>query len=326
MATTYVADPTAADTPSVAPDEDDVPSSLIPVDGDPPNAATWAQALKVTPDWVAWLKKPFAKASAWAQAVMKWQNALKQDRFLIDHAGFPGGRVRQITEWWRGAESQIGPGTVQFTSTNLIWTTFVVSAGAGTGGFAVSGPDPATINERHLAVTLDTAGSDESLAISEALVAPGAANCIVAEWDVFLGAGVNQQRMATGLAKQLSHAFGDDSIFLGAVFFIQDGSAQWWCNIGDGTTLGTPFATSVALNTNTLFQLRIEWWGASVADDSAASLRFYINGALVKTYTAGLPAPDVIGSDLCASVVTKRTAGSTARAFAVSPMRITYNY
>ncbi len=64
MPTNYPGDPTATEAPSVAPDEDDVPTVALPADGDNENAATWAQPTKVLADWIAWLKKPFAKASA----------------------------------------------------------------------------------------------------------------------------------------------------------------------------------------------------------------------------------------------------------------------
>lgn len=323
MPTNYGGNRNGVQTPSVAPGPGVVPTFALPADGDNDNAATFAQSLKTAADAIAWLNAPGAIASAWAQPTWYTQNALGQQRFLVDHLGFPGGRVARVVERWRGSESNANAGSLGFTQTSMLWSTLVgATAGAQ---IAVGVPNPATIPQSHVDVTLGTTAGDQSLMFGEKVVNFGANRAIAIEWDVFLGAGVNQQRIFIGLAASISHAFADDSAFLGAGFIVDDSApGAWYVNIGDGTTLGTAHNSGISTALSALFKLRMEYTGSGVADDGVAAIRFYVNGADAGVFTAGLPAPDVAPSTVAPVIGTKRISGATARSFSVGPVSISY--
>lgn len=324
MPTNYTGDPTATQAPSAPPGPGIFPELAMPNDGEPLNVASLRQNEKVLADFAAWAASPTAILGNWADPAWFTQNARGQKRFLVDHMGFPSGRLLQLFEHWRGAETQTATGGYSFTSTNLQWTVALVSTG-GSGQASVVDPDPTTIPERHLLLTVGTGGSDEVRLIGQPMGIFGANNAWEMEWDVFVGAGTNQFRLAMGIVRPGFPVYGDSGAGIGGVVFKDDGTGSNWQSVtSDGTTLDTVQDSGEAIAASTLFKFRAEWMGAGVADDGVAAMRFYIGPSLVGTFTAHVPTPDAPTSIIAPSFALKRVAGATARSFHVSPVRISY--
>lgn len=118
MASNYTGVATATQAPSGPPIPGGDPIASIPADGDPRNAASIAQMVKVAMDWVSWLTKPRARTGIWAEAVMRFRSALLHTRFGIDHLGLPGGRIQQWNEMWErgnGWSGTLGPAAITGT-------------------------------------------------------------------------------------------------------------------------------------------------------------------------------------------------------------------
>jgi hypothetical protein len=100
MPTNRAGDLTATQAPSAAPQPEGTITQALPADGDPPNASTYAQAYKVCADFIDWLMKPRAKLSDWAKWIMSWRSGGGHKRLVVDHFGYPMGRIVSWRDDW----------------------------------------------------------------------------------------------------------------------------------------------------------------------------------------------------------------------------------
>lgn len=282
MPSSYSGVPSATQAPSPSPVDGGVPIGQLPIDGEPVNASTWSQILKVPLDWIAFLREPFAKATAWAQPIQKWKNARLQDRFLVDHMGFPSGRLFRFGESW------------------MFYAPTV----------SVSGDlDPQKVWKCHLSgVNISVQGASDAAATNSPCIrlqGLDPSNCMVATQqpimrpltsigaalttEVRLSSGATPSRFAVGLYDTAtSYASLSSSTNPGAWIF-RSGTTNWQARTCDGAST-TTVDTGVAPTSNVTQLLRVEWHGSGVADNSTSAFRFYIDDALVATITSTLPA------------------------------------
>lgn len=103
MPTNYTGNQGATQAPSGRPRSDANPIVVIPIDGEPENVASFTQALEVLADYAAWLTKPRAISTSFAEPIIRHRSAAGHTRGFIDHFGFPNGRIVQWDETWPGA-------------------------------------------------------------------------------------------------------------------------------------------------------------------------------------------------------------------------------
>lgn len=329
MPSNYTGSPTAVDAPAAAPGPGVMPIGALPADLDPPNAATFAQAFKVCLDFIAWLVDKFAIAMSYGQPVERWRNALLQERFLVDHMGFPGGRIAHYDENWRGTESQVGSGATNFVQTQQYYTAGVFNA--GTGGQIATLPPDATSLTRYLQLALGTAISDSSVVVGKTNFVTFANTQAIA-FDFVIqpqggSGGVNTQTVAVGVG-DAAGVFTPIAGFLGVMLFKSDSlGSHWWATCGDGTGIATPVDTGIAFVDGATYYGRIEYHGSGVSDDGVEAVRVYIGGgAPVATLTSHLPSANAAPYGAPFFALTRTASGSGApRSASVGPYRLTTN-
>lgn len=124
MPTSYTGVATATQAPSGPPAPGGAPVVSMPNDGESENAASVYQMTKVLADFIAWLFSPRARASQWAESIMRFRNALLHTRFHVDHLGLPAGRIQHWREMWEidgFAGGTVGPVSI----TNNAFSTVV---------------------------------------------------------------------------------------------------------------------------------------------------------------------------------------------------------
>lgn len=315
----YPGDPTATQSPSAPPYDDDIATIALPVDGDPPNASTFQQAYKTLTDWVSFLRRPFAKALAWEQPIQRWQNARKQDRFLIDHLGYPGGNMVTYRETWRGTETNTG-GTSPLEATDQIYSTVVLTGGGS--GVTVGSPTIANMPTRRLTMSLG-AGSDQILVFSSAVTRFDASRGIVLEGTVHTDSQVSEYTFTWGLVYGSGGGWDSPAAGFTGMLFQKKTGDDWRLSVGDGANLWTS-STFVSCVPNADYRLRLEFLGSGVADDTTTAVRAYING--VKRWEVTIDLPDASPSPYAGFACgLKRTTGSSPRNMYVGPYRILVN-
>jgi|GEM_PF-3727192 len=293
MPTNYDGVPGATQSPSSPPGPGVSPRFALPADGDNRNGATWAQMGKVAADFLAWLTDPFGISGSWAQRVWGVQNARLQRKWYLDHMGHPAGRIVKWTEEWPAnyptGDNQNGPGgPTAFTHLSQVgWVATVTMAGSGPAFAGVAGFTgvnlPSTKLSNLLRIDVGATVGDYSLVARTQNQIFSADNSIAMEGDVWPGAlAVAQSQIVWGFGGMPTAGL------IGGMFYT-DGSANWKCVCGDGSTLSAAVDTGVAVAGTAWQQLRVEWWGANVADNSASAMRFYIGGVLKATITTNLP-------------------------------------
>jgi hypothetical protein len=319
MPSPYTGSPTATEGSSPAPGPGGLPIVELPVDGDPPNASTFEQALKVPADWLAWLAAPTAISGAFAQEVMAWQNARGQRRFFIDHQGYPASNLVTYRETWRGSESATDGLVTVFKDTDQIYGVNVVNAGTTSMSVARANADMST---RHLALSLDAGATDSMNISSIPTVRFEDARGIVIEGTVRTGSQVSEYTFTWGLATIAPGWDAPSAGFSGMLIQKKTGD-DWKLSVGDGTNLLTS-TTFLSCLANTDYRLRLEFLGSGVADDSTTQVRAYINGSLMGVATTALPSADPAPYAGFVSSL-KRTTGTSTRNLYLGPYRIITN-
>lgn len=291
MPTNYTPDPTATQAPAAAPDPDDFPLEVLPNSGEGCTAASIAQAFKVLGDYVAWLKKPRAAASAWAQPVRTYRNALLQPRGIVDHIGYNIGQVVEVDEDWldvgkvlknalangawagrwnysisgaaAGRVEVVGPGDNSFISGFYYPRTTSLKLSTGTGGVTANS---ASVEMPFAPTILDDDGD------------------FVMQWPFMLGGstGGNAINMAMGLTAITQQAVTTE-------FVAQDVQAvALTCRLGHanfelyskgGVGVSHVDDTTIAKDDNP-HRARLEIRGANANDDSTARVLFFLDGVL----------------------------------------------
>lgn len=320
MATTYTPDPTATQAPASQPDPDDFPLETLPASGDGATAASIAQAFKVLGDFIAWLKKPRAKVGAWAQAIRTYLNARLQKRGYINHQGYPMGRFLSREENW----DELGNGTAWPTASLLNgWI-----AVPGTGAVAVRGPTnsaPAQPSFASLKLTPPTGAATSSVITRIGSCVPNNDLAITMAWDAALSAiGANRTLFVMGMLEASSSATLP-TIAWGAYFSKANGDTNWQCTVkgNAGTTTSDSTVPPVA---NTWQNFSIEIAGANSSDNSAGTVIFKIDGAIVATIAYDVSAIPTSGDPWIETFDTlTTTTGGAAVSLYVGPEKYRQN-
>lgn len=308
MPSTYTPDPTATQAPASAPDPDDYPLESLPVSGDGATAASVAQPFKVLGDFIAWMKRPFAKASSWTQPIGRYQNARRQDRQYIDHMGFP---MIQGILWDQNWDSR-APG--------LNWPSIGVEAGnpwvalPGTGTVITTLP---TLFPT-LKITPPT-GAATSSTIQRV------GTCVLIDdlgftmkWTAALATvGANRTTMVMGVTDGLIAP-----PTWGAWFSKANGDTNWIANVSGAA----PVNCGVPPVANTFSDFRIDILGINVSDDTVGRVVFYIDGNVVANIPRTISAIPTTADPLTPVFgATTTTTGGAAVPLFIGPVKGRHN-
>jgi len=332
MPTNYTGNGSATQVPSPQPGPGVNPVVALVADGDTRNAASLAQEGKVLADFTAWLTDPFSISAVWNQRLWGVRNSRAQRKWFIDHLGHPAGRIIKWTEDWAQAvnvarDTQFGAGgpTDLGHTTNRGWNGKVIKASGGVGqitvveaqGFVASPVVTAPPGSGTVLITAGTSVNDVSTLRKDANFVFSADNAAALEMDVWPGAtGVSDTQLFAGLGVGPPVA-----ATVGGIFYT-DGTANWKAVVGNGSALSAAVNTGVAVAGAAWQQMRVEWWGANVADDSASAMRFYIAGTLVATITTNLPT----GLNAALAAGALHLTNATQNASFVGPVQFSVNY
>jgi hypothetical protein len=286
---TYTGDQSQTQAPADPPRPDGIIKVQLPADGDPPNASTWEQAFKVLADYIDWLIKPGAFASAFDVPIMAWRTASAFRRAAIDHLGFLTGQVLSYDVIWKRKAGSIGgltaTGDQQFETMpewryKAVQTTGTLP-GAGFSGGGAMGPN-VFLEAGHTAadyVTVST-GQIGQFRADNHVVLEGMAAVPNATTDT----------VELALCEEPATHVAAAANFIG--FRRVGGSAFWRCVTKaagvetETTTAAVPVLSDSLVRGD---RLRVEWHGETVADDATRAVRFYVNGTLVATHLTNLP-------------------------------------
>jgi hypothetical protein len=271
---------------------------------------------------------PFAVTGSWNQRIARWKNALGNEKAIIDHMGYPGGRFVQWQEDWPGVEAQTGAGAIFFAAESQYWGVVVTMTGTGAVVSVTAPRSNLGLFTRNLSMVLGTAAGDSSNLTTQNHSVFDVSTGVAMEFDLATAPSVDQMHVAFGMANVAGSGFdGPTAGFIGALLFKTNATANWQFQTGDGTALSAAIDTGVAVVASTLYKMRIEWLGSGVADDGVSACRAYINGTLVATILTNLPntpaAPNNMGG---AVLMMKRDTGTANRTVYVGPIRWTNNY
>jgi hypothetical protein len=285
VATNYTGNQGSTQAPSGPPAPDANPVVSLPADGDPLNAASIAQGFKVSMDWLAWLTKPRAIASQWAQAIRIFRSAAGHKRFGVDHLGLPMGRVQTWRENWYWDTILNGGNPVQRSATSEGgWQYAALKTAAGTSAVGTTVPLTTGPGGRTLSIQVSNTAGDYSTA-SRAETARYQADLSMAmEWDLTL-AGLPNYAIGMGFNLESTFSAGGHGPII--QFYNVGGSGNWRCHTDDGTALNDQDSGVAITASRTRF--RVEYHGATVDDAGTERALFFIDGALVQNMTANMP-------------------------------------
>lgn len=270
MSSTYTPDPTATQAPAAVPDPDDFPLETLPAAGDGATAASVAQAFKVLGDYIAWLKAPRSKASAWTQWLRPYKNARLQRRAELDHEGMPGGNIIAYDEYWdRTAAGLFGA--------NLGWLATPGNGSVLPGAPNLSAPGGGAFGYVTMAPAMNVLGvpAASHLCRASGLLVPHANMVASVAYPLNLtNVGTNHILAVHGL---VNHTSTPDSIGFGARFRKDSADTNWFCEV-DGVGAVDSTVPPVA---NTYQRFKIVVLGSGTSDDSTARTLFFIDDAMV---------------------------------------------
>jgi hypothetical protein len=278
MPSTYVGDATLAESPSPAPSPISVPQLTLPSPGDGDTAASVAQAYKALANEVTWLKTPRGVVGNWNQPLRKYENARQQNRFLIDHMGYPAGDLIAYDEYFdRYPAASAFP-----TSFDALGWRAVV----GTGNVTLRPPGGVPANPLFPKVELapSTALNDTSLIWR---IGSARANTndlgLSLRWKACLSeVGANRTTVVMGLTDAAASAGTDPPIY-GAYFRKTSADTNWQCYFKTQSGTLSSVDSGFLMGVGVFQDFRIEIMGTNVADDSVSAIRYYINDLLAAT-------------------------------------------
>jgi len=291
--TNYTGDPTATEAPSATPEPEGFPVVALPADGDPPNASTFAQGFKVLADFIGWLQKPRAKASAWAQAIMRYRSAGLHTRFAVDHLGFPAGKFLSWYEWWPYVFNLLPAVPASYSDYLIDNWTGVIEALSGAPRILDAAPSASVFpHSGGVELRQGDQATDYTYLIRKPVCLFTTANHAAMDWDILVDDATIATVCFAGLVTDPG-AGSPLTTATGLAWFWKDyGAGNWFCQTKDGTTLNNQDSGVAA--TSTITRLRIEWHGSGVSDDATSRVLFFIDGTLVQNITVNLPITDAV--------------------------------
>ena len=265
--------------------------------------------------WLVWISSYFASSGEFtvgssAEAVLTpvamFNDYKGKSRQHIDHLGYLAGQVSNWYEQWRTS------GTTEPTG----WTF------SGTQTRAYSDPD-ANMPYRNVALSLAASASVNATIVTSNIAYVDNGRAFVAECDVRTGASNWSGSNALKFQWQLKFAGGNrimgfamDRSVNANIQTVVSGFVAY--GVADDT-----FNTAVAVAVSTTYRLRMEIIGSSLSSQAAGTYtcRFYVNGALVRTFTVAS------GADLVQHQLVLSNAGTAlAGAVQVGPIRSSWNH
>lgn len=225
-------------------------------------------------------------------------------RTTIDHYGFRGGWVSEWDEHWRGTTLPAG------------WTATILNSATG-----VLTDPTSSFESRYLLVTLPGAAGVPSYTLTP-------------EYQLYLDNNrvlVLEQTIRTNTLAgngsnydwgvQFSHGGANDYFIL---FRLTNGAGNWLCvTVGSSTA---SISSGVAGASNTTLRLRLEISGSAISGQAAGSLtiRWYINGTLVRTTLGNTTIP----VDKCRYYFKSitNTSGTGDNGVILGPLRMRWNH
>jgi hypothetical protein len=288
----------------------------MPNDGEPLNVASLRQNEKVLADFAAWAAAPKAVSGNWADPAWYAQNARGQRRFLVDHMGYPSGKVYSVTEYWRGREQLLLTGSHAFEKTVHRWSG-LMTATAGQG-------IDTTVNPGNLILGIGSGSGDTTQLTGDAFANFVNAQGASMEFRLTnIDASIATHKIMAGwIAPSFGLPFNTP---VGAYFFKAAANANWQAICGDGVAL-TTVDTGVAVAVTTPYDMRVEWLGSAVSDDAAVAARFYINDVLKASITSGHLPSGSGNLDAGPFFGAKDDGGAAAHSWVVGPTRLSANW
>lgn len=335
MPTPYTPDPTAAQAPSPVPEPENYPILNIPIATEGRTVSSIEQFAKALGDHLVWLKRPTAKALAWAQHILSFRSALGHRRFSIDHLGLPGGLVFSkdfigqlnstigLSEWY---SEVIGAGNKQI-ATMPEWRYKGTQAA---GGFTAGGATNRDGNGGGPAFYVQSGDSGDDYAhLSSGVYGDFSTHKhVVLDTTAVQHIAFNNQEALIGLGEIPNNGGSDADQNPGN---IQNFIGFWfdgvnWHAFTANAGVATDVDTTVAAATGVAAvpdRLRVEWHGSGVSEDGNSMARFYVNGVLRSEIATNLP---VVGTNIYLILAIRtRTGGGGGGVIQTGPMRFRMN-
>jgi hypothetical protein len=193
----------------------------------------------------------------------------------------------------------------------------------GTSSVTFAAPD-GTATKPHRMVQLEAADSatDYAMLYRKAELTFSDDLTFALEWEIYVAAvGIPNRIVMVGVCEEELLPFTSSAQNF-AVFEL-DPTGNWFASCaGGGVNAG--FDTTIPPTVGWT-RFRIEFHGANVADNGTRALRYYINGALVATMTAHLPATTAAGGVHMSIYNPSGGASGVAHPLRVGPMRFRSN-
>lgn len=283
MATNVTGSPTTAVAPSPLPQEQSFPIANCPDDGDPLTAASVRQALSAALMDVAFLKLPRNVASA-VTPIRKTMNVLLQTMAVIDHLGFPGGKLVTTQENWPGQDLY---NTANTNGRLIAANRWMYTLTGAAGGILVQDPAAAEIAmSRSLLLQTPGAGVSGDVSVEmDPQVIPSDDVVIMVQADFKLTAASNLtvNEHLFGLQGNSLVTIGGAWGTVGTGFAIAKlaGTTNYQAIIRTAAGALTTTDTGVASTGVARRRFRIEYFGKNRTGDNVERVCFYIDGALV---------------------------------------------
>ncbi|HLK93137.1 MAG TPA: hypothetical protein VKZ18_24800 [Polyangia bacterium] len=291
MPSPYTGTPGSTQAPSGPPAAGSPPIVNLPIDSDPPNAATFAQGYKVLADFVAFLQSPFGNSAAQNQPVLAAQCARLLKRAGFDHRGFLGGNLSAWHEDWInvGAVTKTSGSGNYFGrwrySANAIAGNATIQVGAPTGSADVcpwlelsgaTGQGAAVVEAITGFQGFSGGGIDMVMEFLWRFDAINVASSFAA--GIFDGSLVGL--VPTGTFESINpRGFG--------IYLPSGGTGNFLAYSNLTGTPATPVDTGIAATTATTYRIRLELQAPATSDNTAARLLAYINGNAVADIAPG---------------------------------------
>jgi len=261
-----------------------------------------------------------------------WQQFLATDlagnnRFQVDHNGYPGGLLAYFTEEWRAAEN------ISSSGTSTIFKNWKFHLFGGGAGSTVTNPPTATINSRYalLAVTSALTNGDGAAYLCEQSFLLTADTALAIDFDVSITTRTGSLEIDVGLTNDSN---GDPNSGSGGVsgawFSFSGAHGDWRYNVLNSTpasVLDQGTGISGDVGTNTFHRFRIELHGINtplgqaVGGGASYLVRFFVDGTLNGEVTTTYP-----DGSQSFTMIAKRNGGSSGGASViVGPIRATWN-
>lgn len=317
MSFTYSGSPSATQSPASPPAAGAAPELVLPSDGDAANVASIEQAFKVLADYAAFERAPFANASQWSQIIRAFYSAQMTPGLYVDHMGLPNGRFYDWTEMWLAdgvVQFGIGPGAG--FSGRWAWETNSGSAGQ------VGANPPGVVtgfnhwnNTKSVLVTLDGSGSGKYGQLQTEATTLFTDDCY-ASMDVDFAF----ETVASLIWRIGFFGNGDTMASLGHGIYLERpdtlGTNFKVCTIAGGSP--TTVDTGISAGGGGAHHLSLQWWGANIADDSAAHAVFILDG---HEFDIGTTLPNTGGPFAINPTFGGITTGATTPKMILGPVR-----